>query len=1019
MNIKIFLSLSILVFLFSVTNLFGQSRVVKGQVFSKKDNSPISGASIILEGTAIGTATDFEGKYTLQVNRENFNLIFSYIGYEPQSVSFGEDDVIDVYLIPLEEVEERAPQIIVPPKDPEIFEYVSTEFENIPFQSFDRALQGRVPGLLITASNGIPGGMINARIRGVGSIFAGNDPLYIIDGVMMNTLSTSEFTHSNPLAFLNLNEIESIEVLRDAASTAIYGNQGGNGVILVTTKKGHEGRARIGINTYAGQTMPIKQFDLLDGPEWYMLRRDAFKNSAASNPEARALSNMGALPENWNQLSPDDLDELGRSLPSYDWQEEMMGNSMIHNYELYSSGGNASTNYYISGSYHFSGSSFSPVDFERATFRASLSQKIGSRIRVEANANLANIGQNVPFATEGSFLGNPAFASSMILRHNPIFNEDGSFNETMGGLSSQNIALVNSFNSGRTTSSYGVGNFVLEYKVSENVNYRGFVGVDYRNLEEFRFRDPRTLDGREVDGRNNVATHQVNRLMNNHTIDWSKNLDNNFVSIYVGYEFLSEEREGVRSEATNISVPSMNNELPGSNLVFSDTLWTGYKRQGAFLGAKYEIDQKYLFHAGTRVDGSSRFGSNFRYGIFPFAKAGWNISNEDFIANSSNLNLLRLRASWGQAGNDQFGDFLPFGFYGPGGSYSGESGIIIRALNNDNLRWETNETINIGLDFGFFGERISGSIDAFDRTTRNLLLDFPVILTNTQDRFLRNSGLLKNRGIELELNTVNFQKGKFLWSTGFIFSYVKNEVVALYDNLESIPENPRWAVGQPVGNPAFQGQASPGAWYLAEYAGVNPATGRPMWYDINRDITYLPQEQDRIYFGSNFPPYFGGINNFIKFGGLEITTLFTYQFGGFVSDGQYNFLRDNGNRFTFNALREVNDRAWSNPGDMTDIPRDFALSGGDAARSQVRNFGTASLLKSDFIRLSQLKVAYVFNPNLLRNIGLQYASVYAQGINLWTISNYPGFDPEFMGSGIGQIPVHKSINFGIKLDFYL
>lgn len=840
---------------------FGQTRVVKGQVFSKKDNQPISGASIILKGTAIGTATDFEGRYILQVTQDDFTLVYSYFGYEPQEVLFAEESQANVYLVPLEEGEELMLEVVIAPDKKEFdevpiqmqkegarFKSPGDLIENIPFQSFDRSLQGRVAGLAIKTAGGIPGGVINARIRGVGSIFAGNEPLYIVDGVLLNNVSYSQFTQSNPLAFLNPNEIESIEVLKDAASTAIYGNQGANGVILVTTKKGKQGRARLELNAYAGETMPIKYFDLLDGPEWYAMRRDAFKNSDATIPEARALSNMGVLPENWNQLSPSELDAVGLNLPSYDWQRQMMGNSMLHNYEMNVSGGTNSTSYYVSGSYHFSGSSFAPVDFERGTVRASLHQKIGKRISVEANANLASVGQNVPFSLDGAFLGNPAYASSLILSHNPIFNEDGSFNEQIGGLAGQNVAQVNSLNSGRASTRFGVGNLALNYKISNNLNYRGMAGVDYRDIEEFRFRDPRTPDGSDVGGRNTVANHLVGRYMTHHTIDWTKKFENSVLSIYAGYEFLTEERESSNSEAIGISTPGLNNIVPGSTLVSSDSLWAAYKRQGGYLGVNYQLAEKYLFHVGTRIDGSSRFGRNFTYGVFPFVKLGWNISNEGSLKDSKLLSLLRLRTSWGMAGNDQIGDFRAIGLYGRGNSYSGDQGIRPISFDSPNLRWETNETFNIGLDFGFGQGKVSGSVDVYDRRTKDLLLNLPLLWINRGDAFLRNIGELRNRGVEFEISTTNLERGVFSWYSSFVFSYVQNEITSLYNGLQSVPENPRLAVGQPIGNPAFPGQPAPGSWFVAEYAGVNPATGRPMWLDANGNYTYLPSNADRVQF---------------------------------------------------------------------------------------------------------------------------------------------------------------------------
>jgi TonB-dependent starch-binding outer membrane protein SusC len=1026
---KVFLSLIACLLFISTASLNAQSRIVSGQVFSKKTNQPISGASIILRGTTIGTLSDLNGRYVLNVNQEDFTLVYSYIGYQTEEVIFGSEDSMNVYLTPLpevkeeekiikeEKVEEEEEEVPDPQKDDARSKVTGDLIENIPYQSFDRALQGRTPGLLVKAAGGIPGGVINARIRGVGSILAGNEPLYIVDGVLINNTSFSLYTQSNPLAFLNPNEIESVEVLKDAASTAIYGNQGANGVILVTTKKGKTGKMRLELNAYAGETMPIKYFDLLDGPEWYTMRRDAYRNSGNVIPEALTLSNMGILPQNWNQLSPAELDAIGTSVPTYDWQRQMMGNSMLHNYELNASGGSNSTLYYVSGSYHYSGSTFSPVDFERGTVRASLSHTIKNRLRLEANVNLATIGQNVPFTTDGAFLGNPAYATSLILRHNPIFNEDGSYNTEIGGLAGQNIAMVNDYNSGQAKTDAAVGNFVVNYKLAPNLNYKGLVGMDYRAIEEYSFRDPRTPDGAPVNGRNSAAVYNVARYMTNHTVDWTKKLDNSLLSAYLGYEFLTEERDGYSSIATGASSASWDNSLSGLNIISSDTLWAGYKRQGAFLGVNYQIAEKYLIHVGTRYDGSSRFGSNFRYGWFPFVKLGWNLANEDFLSNSGQLSDLRIRASWGLSGNDQIGDFRAIGMFGQGNTYSGGSGIRPISYENPNLRWETNETLNFGLDFGLSNGKVTGSIDLFERKTKDLILNIPILWINNSEAFLKNIGGLRNRGVEFEINTVNFERGIFSWYSSFNFSYIKNEVTSLYDGLQSIPENPRWAVGQPVGNPAFPGDASPGSWFVAEYAGVNPATGRPMWFDANGNTTYLPTNDDRVYWGSNFPPYFGGFNNTFKIKGFELTTFFTYEYGAIVSDGQYNFLRDNANVFTFNGLREINERSWREPGDITDMPRNFAQAVGDGARSQNRNFGSASLLKADFIRLAQVKIAYSFEPELLRNMGLSQARIYAQGINLWTYTDYPGYDPEFMGSGTGQIPVHKSYNIGIQLSF--
>jgi hypothetical protein len=384
---------------------------------------------------------------------------------------------------------------------------------------------------------------------------------------------------------------------------------------------------------------------------------------------------------------------------------------------------------------------------------------------------------------------------------------------------------------------------------------------------------------------------------------------------------------------------------------------------------------------------------------------------EEFLKNSSTISEMKFRASYGLTGNDQIGNFDARGLYGGGGNYSGSAGIVPSSLANLGLSWETNNTLNLGLDYGFFENRITGSIDAFDRRTKDLLLSQPILWTNGFGGISNNVGELQNRGLEFELSTVNVDKGGFRWNSSFNITKLDNQIVSLYSGLQFLPANPGIAVGQPVG------RSGEGAVFAAKYAGVNPATGRPMWLDINGNITYLPLAADRRYVGSSLGTVFGGLNNTFTYKGFELTTFFTYEYGGIGGDGQYGFLRENGTRLTLNALSEVNDRSWKTPGQITDIPRNVTTNGGNETRGASRNSGTASLLKYDFIRLSQLTVAYSFKPSLVNRIGLTRARIYAQGVNLWTYTDYPGYDPEFTGAGTGQVPLTKSYTLGVQIGF--
>ncbi|GMQ33344.1 SusC/RagA family TonB-linked outer membrane protein [Algoriphagus taiwanensis] len=1010
------LLLGLMLFLVSAV-AFAQSRVITGTVTSTEDGMGVPGATVLVKGTTIGTATDIDGKYSISVPAGSNVLVFTFVGLTTQEVTIGNRTTIDVVM---ESDLTALSEVIVTgygtqPKR-EVTGAVSSvkgeAIQNLPLQSFDRALQGRAAGVQVRSSNGLPGGAVNIRIRGVGSINAGNEPLFIVDGVQLNNQSNAAFTQSNPLAFLNPNDIESMEILKDAASAAIYGSQAANGVVIITTKKGKQGKAKFEFNAFAGETQPMKYLDVLGGAEWYNMRKEAYINSNQTIPEARTLSNMGRLPSNWQQLTAEELDAIGQAFETYDWQREVMGPGRLQNYELSVSGGDEKTTFFLSGSYNYQESSFQPVDFERGTARLSLTHQANSKLNLETNINLSTFQQNIPFAVSGSFLGSPAFSASAILPHNAIYNEDGTFNTNIGGVLGQNVVLVNEYNSGIQRTNTVVGNIAGNYKILDNLSFRSFFGVDYRLLQGDSYRDPRTPDGAGVRGRSSQQQDWRTRFITTQTLNWNKSYNGvHNLSALLGFEFNSETREGLDGAGIGFPTFQFRTIQSAATPESLSGFWTGYRRMGFFASVNYDYKKKYLATVTARYDGSSRFGENNRYGLFPSIRVGWSLVEEDFLKSSSVVSELKLRASYGLTGNDQIGNFAARGLYGGAGNYSGNAGIRPSSLANLNLGWETNNTFNLGLDYGFFGNRITGSLDVFDRRTKDLLLDQPILWTNGFSDIANNVGELQNKGIELEISTVNIDQGGFRWNSSFNFSVLDNQVISLYDDLEFLPANPGIAVGQPVG------RFGEGAVFTQEYAGVNPANGRPMWYDINRNITYLPLAADRIYSGSSLSTTYGGLNNTFTYKGFELTAFFVYEYGARIFDGQYSFLRENGTRLTLNALREVNERSWREPGQITDIPRNLTTNGGNFPRNASRNTGSANLLKADFIRLSQLTVGYSFNPTLVSKIGLSRARIYVQGLNLWTYTDYPGYDPEFTGAGTGQIPLTKNYTVGVQIGF--
>lgn len=999
-----------LTLLFASAVAFAQSRVVTGTVTSSEDNQPIPGASVVVKGTTIGAATDLDGKYSVNVPQGNNVLVFSFVGSTSQEISIGNQSTINVVLAPdTKTLSEFVVTGYGTQTKREVTGAVSSVrgdlIENLPMQSFDRALQGRAAGVQVASANGLPGGAVNIRIRGTGSINAGNQPLFIVDGVQINSNDNANFTQSNPLAFLNPNDIESMEILKDAASAAIYGAQAANGVIIITTKKGKQGKAQFTFNAYTGSTNPIKNLDVYNSQEWYQLRKESFVNAGQNIPEARTLSGMGRLPANWRSLTPEELDAIAGELPTYDWQREMIQTGRLQNYEMSVSGGDEKTTFRLSGSYNYQESTFKPVDFQRGTLSLALTHKANERLTFENSINISTFEQNVPFATSGAFLGNPAFSASAVLPHNPIYNEDGSFNTAIAGVLGQNVAQVNAFNSGLQRSNTLVGNLAANYRILDNLVFRSVVGLDYRIVQGENYRDPRTPDGAGVRGRASAQSNWNTNFITTQTLNWNKTYNGvHNVSGLLGAEYRSETNESITGAAIGFPSFQFRTIQSGATPESVSGFWTGYRRVGTFASVNYDYKKKYLFTATARYDGASRFGANTRYGFFPSVRAGWYIKEESFLRNSEAVSELKLRASFGRTGNDQIGNFAARGLYGAAGNYSGAGGIRPTGLENADLSWEVNESTNLGIDYGFFGNRLTGAMDVFVRNSKNLLLNQPVLALNGYGSITTNVGQLRNRGFEFELTSVNIDRAGFKWTTSFNYTYIENEVTQLYGGLDFLPTNPGIAVGYSLGTHFTQ-----------EYAGVNPATGRPMWFDINGNPTYQTVAADRVYLGNTLPSHFGGLQNSFSYKGFDLTVFFNYEYGRVINDGQYNFLRENGTRLTLNALREVADRRWTQPGQITDIPRPFV--NGPEVRGVNMNTGSATLLKADYIRLKQLTLAYNFQPNMLRGLGLRQARIYAQGVNLFTYTDYPGYDPEFLGAATGILPQTKNYTLGVQIGF--
>jgi len=995
-----------------------QDRIISGKVTSSEDGNPLPGVNVVVKGTTVGTATGTDGTYRLQVPANAEALIFSFVGFLNQEVQIGNRSTIDVIL---QTDQKLLSEVVVTGYSTEnkreitgaISSVKGDVIENLPMQSFDRAIQGRAAGVLVQAANGVPGGAVRVRIRGVTSISAGNEPLYIVDGVQLNNAGNTDFVSSNPLAFLNPNDIESIEILKDAAAASIYGAQASNGVVLVTTKKGKGGKTNFNLNYQYGLVEPIKFMNVLNSQDWIKVRTEAIRNQNPTLTEAAALSAALTGIRQPGNLTAEQI----AALPTYDWQRESYRTGIVNNIELSASGGSDKTTFYLSGSYNKQDANVLNVDFQRATMRLNLNHKVNNSLSFEQSINLSTINQRGPFGSPngGSFLGSPYFASPLILPTNPIRNEDGTYfgrpqDGGIAGILNQNVIQVGEYNTIKNIINQLVGNFKLTWNIMEGLSFNSFAGIDYRVIKGENYSDPRNADAFAVRGRLNIENESIVNFTTNHTLNYMRTFARNHkVTGLLGVEYRSDVRESFNQ--VNITFPTSQFRTPqtGATPETVTGFWTGYKRAGAFGKVNYDFKSKYLFSFTARYDGSSRFGANNKYGFFPAVSAGWLMSEENFIKNNASwVDEIKLRASYGQTGNDQVGNFDALGLVDGGFNYAGAAGIAPTQLANPNLRWERLSTANVGLDLSFFNRRLGTTIEYFNRKSTDLLLDQPVAWTAGYSNISTNVGEMINKGWEFSLNTVNLQIGSFSWRTNFNITLLENRVTKLAGADTVLPGNLTIRTGHPI-NVVF----------TAEYAGVNPATGRPMWYDANGNITYLPRNPAdfKILGASNLATTFGGLTNTFAYKGLELSVFFQYEYGRRVFNNQTAFLSELGGR-TFNTLQDVFDRRWTTPGQITDVPR--PINGNTEVRSNGLAFGSRFWEDASYIRLKQLTLSYNLPQSLVSKAKMSNVRLYAQAINLLTFTNWSGYDPEFLDTGAGNngvVPQSRNYTFGVQIGF--
>jgi TonB-linked SusC/RagA family outer membrane protein len=1001
-------------------------KLVSGRVTDIKGDG-IPGITIRVKGGNSGTSSAADGVYSIKV-REQAILIFSYMGYTTQEIAVAGKKTINVKLV---EEQQMLNDVVVvgygTQKRKDLISAVSSvrgkDIENLPVATAQSLIQGRASGVQVVQNSGAPGSGVTVRIRGTTSINAGNDPLYIVDGVPVEsgTLAGISQSGSQPsaLSAISADDIESMEVLKDAGALAIYGSRAANGVVLITTKHGKLGGTTYNVNVYHGWQK--------DNPN----TRVKLMNSAQSIDliqEGRANAFSDGVTSIYGFLLP----APDGTVYNTDWQNALFRTAPISNYELSIRGGENKLKFALSGGYMDQDGIVISSGYKRGTTRLNLDYDASEKLKFGTNLSLSRyLNKRVSTEDGATSIIQVALKKSPSL---PIYNTDGSFflGDVSGFLNP--VAYANKVKYENQVSSV-VANVFGEYRFTPELNFKTTLGLNYASVIDQFFQPSDAL-------RNGVANGQafsstVDGWINENTLNYAKEFGKHRVSAIVGYS--QQERSSLAINARGTLYAT--NNIPTLNAavlpVEASSNSSGYGLSSAFARVGYAYSDRYLMEVTARRDGSSRFGQNKRFALFPALSAAWRISNEAFWNKSSVVNDFKLRGSVGRTGNQTIGDYVAQGQYATGASYLGQSGIFLSTMPNPDLTWETTLQYNAGLDISLFKSRIMLNIDAYVKNTSNLLLNVPLPNTSGFGSVLQNVGSTQNKGLEFSLNTINIQKTDVNWTSNFNISFNRNKVTNLYSGANNIINNVGQGltgsllsysilqVGEPIGS--FYGWRQSGVYSNSadNLTGVKNASvgtngylfkgGDLIFQDLNGNNTI--DNDDRQIIGHALPKFTGGFNNTVSYKNLDLSVLMTFSYGNDILNGT-RYSSESASGFT-GSTKLLN--RWRNEGDVTDVPRANSV---DPAGN--RRFSNRWLEDGSYLRAKNVTLGYTMPKGLLRSASVKTCRIYATAQNLFTLTKYTGYDPEAssfnsavteIGIDQGTYPQYRALILGLSVGF--
>ncbi|QNL52523.1 SusC/RagA family TonB-linked outer membrane protein [Olivibacter sp. SDN3] len=952
----------------------------------RDDNGPVPGVSVTVKGKEGGVTTDENGNFSISAPGNSI-LRFSSLGYNPTEEFIDNRNAINVTLQEeaqaLEEVEVVAIGYGTMDRS-KLTSSVSSigadQIENEVLPSVTQAIQGRAGGVQVTQRSGSPGGGLNIRVRGTTSINASSDPLYVVDGIPVN--STTNFTGGsdfnfgggtqgiNILSSINPSDVQSVEVLKDAASSAIYGARAANGVVLITTKKGQPGTSTFNFNMYEGfsEVPNNRRYNMMNTEQYHDYMRDFYRFNLDGDGNPTPV--------------PDPI--LANPGINTDWQGAMFRSAPTRNYELSASGGSEKTQYFTSIGYMRQAGVLLNSDFSRISARLNLDHQHSEKLRFTANVNLTRA-INDRVQEENSSNGPTKFG--IVAPPNiPVFNADGSYGLDEVSTARENPIAMLQLPVNNAQTNRILATLSAEYRIIPELALKTNFGTDMSFIDETMFMPPTGI--RAFEAQRGIGARRNSRdqlWINETTLNFDKAFGDHNLNALLGVSVQESRFEFVHANRSNFPSNDIEHINAGGIISGADAYPEEWAIASGFARVDYGYKGRYLLTANFRADGSSRFGANNRWGYFPSFAAAWRASDEEFFQDISAISNLKLRASWGITGNQNIGNYASYSLYTGGNNYMGLPGFVPNVLGDRNLKWETTKQLDIGLDLGLFNNRISLLADYYVKNTSDLLLGIPIPFSSGFQTRFTNAGEIQNKGFEFELTTQNLV-GEFKWNTTLNMTFNRNTVRSLANNLD------RMLGGVGELNMAVPGEPL-GVFFGWKMIGVNPETGLIDFEDQNGNPTAPTNPNDRQIIGDPNPDFFGGITNTFQYKNFDLSIMGQFSYGNDIFNYNLSTVLG-GSNISANQSEDLT-RRWRNPGDITDIPRPTPNDLNHTAISD------RFVEDGSFFRLRNITLGYTFPSEFSERLNINSLRVYATVQNAFVFTKYRGYDPEVSSQHVG------------------